>query len=43
MEEEDTFRMLILGGMSTKTKQLEWVRMVRSAATTAYKKFNDED
>ena len=42
MEEEETFRMPSISGMGSKTKQLEGLRTVRSAAVIAYKKFNKE-
>ena len=42
MEEEESFRMPSINGMSSKTKQLEGLRTVRSAAVIAYKKLNDE-
>ena len=42
MEEEETFRMPSISGMGSKTKQLERLRTVRSAAVIAYKKLNDK-
>lgn len=43
MEKGETFCMPALGGMGTKTLQLEGHRTVRSAVVTAFKKLNDEE
>ena len=42
IEEEDTFRMQAISGMSSRTKQLEGLRIVRLAAVKAYNKLNDK-